>query len=202
MSKLIDCNLIKLKSKINISNLIDYYTLLENKYVDYKWFATESGGKELYGENSKFQEMYGYALQSRSTQNIKNKPAYHTIPKEYESNVSTNTDLFFGIIEELNKHFPKFYDHAILVHPPGAFAQQHTDTNLKIHIPIITNPRSYFVFSEEKYNLQADGSMYFTNTYNSHGVINEGDSARVHLIVKINEEDLEEYLNKEVYIKV
>ena len=193
-------DIIKCKSTINISQLVDYYNLLESKYQEHKWYAKESGGAETYGSESVFYEMFGYAIRSKSTQPTKAKPAYHNIPKEFKGIESKDTELFFGIMKKLDEHFPYLYDPAILSHPPGMSAQLHKDTNLKLHIPIITNSKAYWLTENDKIKLKADGSIYFTNTYNTHGVINEGSETRVHLIIKIPEENLQDFLQQEVFI--
>ena len=54
----------------------------------------------------------------------------------------------------------------------------------RIHIPLKTNPHSYFYTSEIFHHMQA-GFAYVINPREEHGVVNLGQSERIHLIFNV-----------------
>lgn len=77
----------------------------------------------------------------------------------------------------------------------------HEDFFQRVHVPIITNDRSFFFINEsnlvpwitseikvpsiETYHLPASGGMYLVDTKRHHTVYNGGNTARVHLVCSI-----------------
>lgn len=70
----------------------------------------------------------------------------------------------------------------------GGVIDEHTDNNFslvhshRVHVPIITSNEVYFTVGGETINMRA-GEVYEINNRRLHGVRNDGDSARVHLIL-------------------
>ncbi len=72
---------------------------------------------------------------------------------------------------------------------PGSVIKPHKDPGcayhdgqFRIHIPIVTNPEVYFIIDEEKLQLKA-GECWYMNFSATHSIINEGATARVHLVI-------------------
>jgi len=66
----------------------------------------------------------------------------------------------------------------------------------RLHIPIITNENTHFILSGEKHKMQI-GNCYYIDANNPHGVINDGDEDRVHLLIDCQVNDwLKEYFLK------
>ncbi len=71
--------------------------------------------------------------------------------------------------------------------PGGCRIPLHIDRNPaanyphKIHIPIQTNPQAYFFVGKQAYHF-AEGYGYEVNNKAKHGVINNGNTPRIHLI--------------------
>ena len=71
----------------------------------------------------------------------------------------------------------------------GGFIAKHLDggPSLKIpkriHVPIITNNKCFFTIEDEIKNLKVGEIWEINNSEKLHGVSNEGDEDRVHLIV-------------------
>lgn len=72
---------------------------------------------------------------------------------------------------------------------PGSVIKPHRDQgcayhdgSFRIHIPIVTNPEVYFTIEEEKLQLSA-GECWYMNFSATHSIVNNGDTARVHLII-------------------
>ena len=61
----------------------------------------------------------------------------------------------------------------------------HRDPELRLHIPIISNPGSLFIVNHHVTHLPADGSVYFTDTRDYHIALNEGESNRVHIVAAL-----------------
>lgn len=72
--------------------------------------------------------------------------------------------------------------------PAGACIPLHVDKGAslrfvhRLHVPVLTHPHVPFTVGEETVCLR-DGEVWEINNCRAHGVSNEGDSARVHLIM-------------------
>lgn len=64
----------------------------------------------------------------------------------------------------------------------------------RYHVPLLTNENSFFCFQVKdkifKYNLLADGSIYFVNTGYIHWVENNGTTSRIHLMIDVKGQEL------------
>jgi hypothetical protein len=72
--------------------------------------------------------------------------------------------------------------------PPGAEIRPHIDEgeSLKrchrVHVPLLTNPASYFMVGRLKFHMP-EGEIWEINNRRLHAVRNEGDTPRIHLIL-------------------
>ena len=70
----------------------------------------------------------------------------------------------------------------------GAEVAQHVDfnyhwyTRVRIHIPIITNPKVIFYCADQHTHMQA-GECWIFNSWRRHRVTNESDEDRIHLVI-------------------
>jgi hypothetical protein len=77
----------------------------------------------------------------------------------------------------------------------GHAIDRHTDGSLsyyflhKIHIPIETNEKVSFYIEPNEYSL-AEGKAYEVNNIVTHGVVNQGQTDRIHLIFEYLNADL------------
>lgn len=92
-----------------------------------------------------------------------------------------------------NRYFPK----VMLANLPAKnFIPPHTDGDQsgyiphKIHIPIQTNQESFFFLESEKFHFE-EGVAYEVNNGKQHGVVNNGNSDRIHLIFECLDFDLQ-----------
>jgi len=66
----------------------------------------------------------------------------------------------------------------------------------RLHIPITTNDETYFILNGNKHEM-ITGNCYYIDAHNSHSVINDGESDRVHLLIDCHVNDwLKEYFLK------
>jgi len=76
---------------------------------------------------------------------------------------------------------------------PGGVIAEHTDTGIyftnteRFHVPILTNPKAWLTVDGEKYHLAA-GVCYALDNKVAHSGANEGDAARIHLIIDTHPE--------------
>lgn len=92
---------------------------------------------------------------------------------------------------KLSKHYGKgSVERCILVKlPKQTRIDQHIDSGIflektkRIHLPIITNSKVLFLIDNEERNLKRRELWEINNTQKVHGVINDGDNDRVHMIV-------------------
>jgi mannose-6-phosphate isomerase-like protein (cupin superfamily) len=66
----------------------------------------------------------------------------------------------------------------------------------RVHIPITTNDDVEFILSGKNYKMKL-GHCYYIDAHNSHSVINNGDSDRVHLLIDCHVNDW----FKEIFLK-
>jgi hypothetical protein len=82
-------------------------------------------------------------------------------------------------------------------HFPGLRVLTHIDGPAKkIHIPLRTTEDAFFTFGENgerKYNLEV-GKAYLVNTDISHGTENLGDTCRSHLLCRVDNDFLKEFV--------
>lgn len=71
----------------------------------------------------------------------------------------------------------------------GAIIKPHSDPNLnfedgeiRIHIPVFTNPQLFFYLDGERVWME-EGSCWYMNLSLQHSVRNEGSSSRIHLVI-------------------
>ena len=85
----------------------------------------------------------------------------------------------------------------------------HCDFEDRYHIPILTNPRCFFLMSNERnvfpeffdtrvpsvgvFHLPADGSVYTFEAMNYHTAVNAGKTARVHLVTSVLKDEEKEW---------
>lgn len=71
---------------------------------------------------------------------------------------------------------------------PGAVVPQHVDvgyywrTHIRIHIPVVTNPKVAFSCDKETVHM-APGEVWLFDSFCLHNVRNDGDAKRVHLVL-------------------
>jgi len=77
----------------------------------------------------------------------------------------------------------------LLALAPGSVIKAHKDHRcgyqdgvLRLHIPIVTNPQVHFNLAGEQLQLQ-EGECWYMDFSQTHSVVNEGNTARVHLVI-------------------
>jgi hypothetical protein len=177
--------------------LLAYYEKVRDKYQHLKWTVDSS----IDTKNHKANNMYSWAIQSNLKDPNKPCPPYHIKHDDdvIESDTfDVETVLNFGFGKKILDTFSDVRQTVIAAHPPGTSIDLHIDNPkfIKVHIPIITNDKSYFQFEGENINLEV-GHAYLINTTIPHGTLNEGDTDRIHLIFKIPTTFIDELLNNE-----
>lgn len=61
----------------------------------------------------------------------------------------------------------------------------HRDPEVRLHIPIVTNPGALMIVDNFATHMPANGSVYYMNTEKYHLALNGGESSRVHLVATI-----------------
>ena len=89
--------------------------------------------------------------------------------------------IFFEIIETLRSNY-RLGRVRLMMSRPKSCLSWHTDSERRLHIPIITNPGAHLVIENEATHLPADGSVYIANTTLYHTAFNAGLEPRVHLV--------------------
>jgi len=79
--------------------------------------------------------------------------------------------------------------HMLSVVMPGAGIPAHADRQLaawcfRVHIPLFTNPRAWFIVDGENHHLQV-GMAYKVNTEAVHEIVNAGTTPRLHYMFDV-----------------
>ena len=133
---------------------------------------------------------------------------------EYQNQISLqcvkgNPDPFYGIgritdIDHEEKDFvePVFrdlqytntiikklgmYRTRVMRMPPQTCYTYHCDYTQRMHIPLITNERCFFVIDDEVSRYPADGRHYLINTTKKHTFVNASTEERIHIVGCVND---------------
>lgn len=173
----------KVNYKVDIDTIRQYYFILENKYQHLKWDLSLSN-EVVDTEKHKLDGFYGWGIQSNLEDLTKPCPPYdvhHHGLKDYR-----NTELVFGFVTDILKTFPYARQIGMAVHPQEVEIAQHIDNDeyVKIHIPIFSTDKSFFMFEDNKFVL-TEGNAWLVDTRYKHGTSQKGLGKRVHLLFKI-----------------
>lgn len=173
----------ELNNNIDPQRIVEAYKLIEDKFDLSKPFPAVSI-TSLDGEDD-----WTYSTQKTADLSV----------QESELNV-LNKSLKGSYYEELISLYPDFYRWRVLCMPGKRTYNVHQDSklnqgnlsNIRIHIPMITNEQCFFQFWDGKpeankqsivrsYHLEV-GKAYEVNTSNFHTAVNFGTEFRYHLI--------------------
>jgi len=173
----------ELKWDINLDDLLSYYNTVKKDFNHLKW-SDKMFNDVVDTEKHKVNGVYGWGIQSNLVDITKPCPPYNI--SKHSNEDFKDTKLVFGFITQVKEKFPQARQISISGHPPGVLINQHIDTPayIKIHIPIYTNQKAFFIFGNKRYNLK-QGKAYLVNTTIPHGVYNNGNTDRVHLMFKV-----------------
>ena len=180
--------------KFSYKALLDYYNEVVSDYPHLMWRPNDVDRL-----NHKVDNIYSWAIQTNLKDSSMPCPPYDIKhDDEVIGTFDSPTDLVFGFAKIVIDAFPKIRQTVISAHPPGTIIQEHIDNDqfLKIHIPIKSNQNSFFVFGDQKYNLE-EGKAYLVNTTRPHGTSNDGETDRIHFIFKFPIELSDEIINSE-----
>lgn len=136
-----------------------------------------------------------------------------TLP-EYKGQISlqgtvTSTDPFAGVGRVEKMEFPeedftiplfnipfinsliekfKMYRTRVMTLDPRRCYSYHQDSSYRIHIPVVSNPKTWLMIDEQLYKLRV-GEAYIVNTKMIHTAINCYSEPRTHIVGCISEED-------------
>lgn len=96
-----------------------------------------------------------------------------------------------GVVNALMTHFPDCSSEQWMVSVvmPGHAIEPHVDQQsphwrCRVHVPLTTNPQSYFLVSGVNYCMDV-GQAYRVNTEAEHAVTNDGNSPRIHFMFDV-----------------
>jgi hypothetical protein len=108
-------------------------------------------------------------------------------------------DKFRYELEAVVKHLENFYDFTEQVSfmaklEPKGKIHRHQDSGEflerihRVHIPLITNNDCFYIVDEVELNMQV-GTVYEIDNTRIHGVVNNGDDYRIHLVINLYPKD-------------
>lgn len=100
------------------------------------------------------------------------QPVFEHVVKSYNFSQPEYPKVMFARLQAKQK---------IDIHRDGAGSNLHTH---KIHIPLQTNSDVKFIIADKQFYLK-QGMAYEVNNIVPHGVLNEGDQDRIHLIFEV-----------------
>jgi len=102
-------------------------------------------------------------------------------------------------LQEVLSHFPNFHRSRFAMLAPGNQVKPHIDYDttygVRLHIALDTNNECYNggwdkEGNEVKYHIPADGSVWFINPGVKHYAVNGGTTARNHLIISLDSQEV------------
>jgi len=191
-----------LNTKINIDELRAYYSKLHTDYQHLKWVKAEKVESiiDQWKDDSIVKGVYGWAIDS-NLENIADPCPPFNISNKAKVKYR-NTELAFGIVEQLQSIFSYGYRWAITVLQPEGYVNLHSDDvkNVTVWVPIFNPEKALFLFEQDKilqnYYLPADGSMYLVDTQYPHCTKNESTEERVILSFRCPRDNLEDLFLK------
>jgi hypothetical protein len=175
----------ELDISFNHKELIEYVEILEKDFQHLKWMPTEENLKTIKDyEKHNYTGLYGWSIQSNLEDLTIPCPPYDV--HKNGSTVYRDTELMFGFVLKLKQLFPGIRQLGITAHPANVRIAEHIDNTeyIKIHIPVTSNPQSYFTFGDKQFVMEP-GKMYLVNTTETHATNNLGDSVRIHMLFKV-----------------
>jgi len=82
-----------------------------------------------------------------------------------------------SIIKDLN-----MYRTRVITLRPKTCYTYHQDTTKRIHIPVITNDKCFFIINKQVKHYPADGNYYVVDTTQNHTALNASKQDRIHII--------------------
>jgi hypothetical protein len=199
----------KLNFNFDASELLDYYNTLQCSYQDYKWTYQDSQHQikenflNVYANvNAKKKSGYGWAITTNNPdKTVKKNIPWYNISKHYDHGITELpserfTPMVFGIAQKILEKIPYARCMSISVFEPGTELVAHKDEPflLRVHIPIKTTAKSYWLNTDGYSNLSV-GEAYLCDTRESHSIHNDGVEDRVHLLFAIHQ-DYEDNIKK------
>jgi hypothetical protein len=195
-----DWDFIELKMSIDVPALNNWYNTVKEQHANLKFNFSMSHLLKKDTINSSYKDIlspgiHSYGLSWPAQQTLPIPPRYAanpnlypetTLPHEdFEKNMKIMDQYKFGYFNHLLAELGEdtFAWSRITVHDAGASILPHNDGfgTIRLHIPITTNNRAWFNWSDRKYNF-VPGKVYLINTYAEHHTSNDGTTERTHII--------------------
>ena len=100
----------------------------------------------------------------------------------YSEFIDEYKDTYFKEVFETLSSKYKLGRVRILLKEPRSTLSWHRDPELRLHIPIITNPGAIMVVDHVAKHMPADGSVWITNNTKYQNAFNGGEENRIHLV--------------------
>lgn len=154
-------------SDINISDILKFYESIENNI---SWEHNGKNGSK--GKQTSIQYKIGDDCWASSTGRCKgNEQEYNVINPAFKDSP----------IEEIIKKYSLVRSRLMWVAPMSCYSM-HSDSSLRIHIPLITNEDCYFLFKFKPPVHLPSGKVWLVDTRRLHTFINCSDTWRLHIV--------------------
>ena len=150
-------------SQIGLTHSLDPFT--EQAWYDSVGSLVFEWGSDPYDANGK--------LKRKDV--VKTESQFTSIVKEF------NDTIFAKVISRLSEDYVLGRVRLMRLRAKSVMSW-HTDTETRLHVPIVTNPGSFILVEDTSNHLDADGSTYFVDTLKHHTAVNAGTNERVHLV--------------------
>jgi hypothetical protein len=196
---MLDKTVTKLNFNVVINELREYYAILEKDYQHLDW-SWEKCGDDIVEQwrDAAYDDpanllTHGWAIQSNLKDITLPCPPWNI--SKHETVEYRNTELAFGIIEQLQEKMPYGYRWSVSVQPSGGKVSRHTDQGdeCTVWIPIYTSGPA--VAFEKDHELIADGSAYLLDTAQPHCTFNTSVQTRVTIIFRLKKDKVSQLLS-------
>jgi hypothetical protein len=155
---------IKVIDEIDISPILDNYYQLEKNIVWSEFPNGKQAGLQYTEGNDPWNDAVGRV-----------KPEHCW--KDAKLNSYFNNSIFETVISKY-----KITRTRLMWLKPFSCYSMHRDDSVRLHIPLITNDKCFFVFKEDGLHNMEIGKVYWVDTLKEHSAMNCSSEWRLHLL--------------------
>ena len=155
-------------NQIGITHSLDHNTA--GAWYDATGSLTYSWGKDAFDGKGNL----------RAVERTRSESDFSKFVQEFNSTIWRN------VYDDLSKRY-KLGRVRLMRSRPKSCLSWHVDNEMRLHIPLITNPGARLVIEDHANHLIADGSVYLADTTKFHTAFNAGLQHRIHLVACVLE---------------
>ena len=174
--------------KNNLLELVDHFGTVSDQNADYSGLSLTARN----GIEDPLQDWHIKRLANNSIDSAGHRGMYRnqTLPEFVETPYDIETEAMTPVVKAIASKFKSSITKISLVKlEAGGAIVPHVDfpyyRGIRLHASMVTNDRMWYDIEGERFQIPADGKFYFFNAGLHHGVVNEGNHARINLNINL-----------------